>query len=382
MELTIHNVGFGDFFLLSDEQEHCFVDCGGRRKAEVSALALQAIERLGAKKSLKGVVTHFHNDHYNGYRDLSNHKSGLFDQLLLPYIVVDEQANRPVIIEMAAYFYTFLSPNTQTWQVSANILNALGDLSRIAKNNNIRFVSTGDEFSIGSKQFEVLWPDREMLFDENLKRYLYELDEKTGDMLRWRDVREQLRYSYIRWLDSQSNVETLGSLVEEQEVIISQLDDIRESQVQEGNQRIISNSLRYHGTKLFSSSNNSTSIVFHEKREHCEDDNFVLMTGDVEKRIIDEKLRDRFDNSYHILKAPHHGTDNHYSNNLPQAKNIMISTGARTNYGKISENYRLHCEQDAPRYCTGGNNWCENVNAGQVCENANCSVARWMISAS
>jgi hypothetical protein len=97
------------------------------------------------------------------------------------------------------------------------------------------------------------------------------------------------------------------------------------------------------------------------------------MTGDVEKSTIDEYLAPKLKQNYKVIKAPHHGTENHYSSKLPQTDNILISTRPHKRYGKISKNYRKHANIAAPRYCTNGKNQCESIDNKQPCNNRNCN---------
>ena len=121
MNLTMHDVGFGDFFVLSENGDFCIVDCGSTQKSAIRHIATSALSTFVPRRRLQGIVTHFHEDHFNGYKELANSCGQIFDQIITPYVAIDRISRRPISIEMAAYFYTYLNSNTSTWQVLINL---------------------------------------------------------------------------------------------------------------------------------------------------------------------------------------------------------------------------------------------------------------------
>jgi beta-lactamase superfamily II metal-dependent hydrolase len=377
MKITMHDVGFGDFFVLNDNNENCFIDCGSKRIKHVGKIAKNEVENYTGSNKLCGLLTHFHEDHYSGFKELAKSNNKYFDQMMIPCIVLDDIMNSPIQIELATYFYTFLNKNTLTWKLADNILNSLNELRKITKNENLKYISSGDTFSIGSEQFEVLWPDRVISFDENLKRYLFELDKATIENQDWTQAKnriidsfQNLRKASIEGMPIRENIVRIGN---EQNRLLNELNSFRNSISSEFVDIVMNSSIKYHGTKLYSKNQNSTSIVFHHIQQAQGLTSKLLMTGDVEKSTIDEYLAPKLKQNYKVIKAPHHGTENHYSSKLPQTDNILISTRPHKRYGKISKNYRKHANIAAPRYCTNGKNQCESIDNKQPCNNRNCN---------
>ena len=62
-ELYIFNVGFGDCFIIKDEQTSFLIDCGGMGSKISDNIIDDIKSKLGNDNYL--LITHFHQDHYN-----------------------------------------------------------------------------------------------------------------------------------------------------------------------------------------------------------------------------------------------------------------------------------------------------------------------------
>jgi ribonuclease BN (tRNA processing enzyme) len=289
MEIIMYNVGFGDFFVLKDKSEYCIVDCGSVRKSSIGNIARNVMSSFSSHSYIKGLVTHFHDDHFNGYKELAKTNASCFDELIIPFITIDQLTGKMILIELAIYFYIFLNSNTHSWSVSNNILTCLGTLIKLSKGRNIRCVSQGDRFCIGSQIFEVLWPKRVIEFDENIKKYLDELDARSTDIVGLKSLKESITQNFMEWRKKSENSEInqteLDNICNEQVSLLDELDKLHKKYLTKPSSNIISDPLRYHGTYLFSRSINSTSIVFHDSLNNNKKYGKLLMTGDVEKKL-------------------------------------------------------------------------------------------------
>jgi ribonuclease BN (tRNA processing enzyme) len=81
----MYNVGFGDCFLLHGERENLLVDFGSDTPNLLSEVATSITEEC-REKELSILITHFHNDHINGFldQDLNNN---VIKKIYLPDIL-------------------------------------------------------------------------------------------------------------------------------------------------------------------------------------------------------------------------------------------------------------------------------------------------------
>lgn len=392
MELEMVNVGFGDCFILYDNINKIsfMVDFGSRgfknsnfKRIDQLAEYLKSTYIDSNSKNF-ALITHFHLDHYSGFNYLSKHYSNIFDAVYIPYLCIeDSSSHKIVLLELAIYYYLFLNKESYTWQVSNNILNQIKIVTTLAKNNNVICLSSWDNFSCNDREFQVIWPDKEVKFENTLIEYNKYLDSLTSNLSDFNEIKNKIIDNMKEWYEYTSkknnsdinrNSDELGQIIKNQDQYLDLLDKFRNKYsglLEKG----IYNSMKYYSTKLFSRSNNSASLVFHDKINKKqltwpndevsvtkEQNNIILMTGDIEATIVDKYLKDRFHSEkYYILKAPHHGTEGHYTRNLPKAQNILISTGPRTGYGKICDKYKVHNDTNGPRVCTNGNIYCEII---------------------
>lgn len=391
MELKMINVGFGDCFIFFDGSNRVsfMVDFGSRgfknsNFTDIDQLAEHIKSTyLDLNNRNYALITHFHSDHYSGFKYLSKHYSNIFDTLYVPYLCIeDSSCHKIVLLELAIYYYLLLNKGSYTWQVSDNILNHIKMVTKLAKNNNVICLSSWDNFSCSDREYEVIWPDKEMNFGNKLIEYIKQLNTLTNDLEDFNELKNKIIENMKKWYvhasvnkDSSINTDQINEIVRNQDQYLEELNKLRDKYSGLLADKDIYNSVRYYSTRLFSRSNNSASIVFQDKiatrSSICRDDeiaasadlgNMILMTGDIESNIIDQYLVDRFSSEkYYVLKAPHHGTQGHYSSNLPKSQNILISTGPRKGYSKICTQYMEHNDVNGTRACTNGHIYCEII---------------------
>ena len=329
MQLTMFNVGFGDFFLFSTKKNTLTVDCGSvafknnvRNYSNISQLIYNVHPALckSNKQSHSALLTHFHDDHFSGFKHLRKFKRPLFDEFFIPYLMMNEDG-RPVLIEMAIFFYTFLNRNSGCWKLSKNMLNQIEVLLNLTHNNKIRCLKRGDSFRFGGKKYDVIWPNDEIPSNLSFLKFIKQIDSLTEGLEDYIKIRNSIVGRMERWFeliiakeeptaDSPDFVE----LAEAQSADLELLDALSRTQREENILRdVISKSLLYGGTSTFSQSDNSLSIVFHNKmsssdqlknaimneikaKHNIASFGGLLMMGDVEKKIIENVLaRDFYD---------------------------------------------------------------------------------------
>lgn len=343
MKLTMYNMAFGESFLLSEEEENLVIDLGSDLSSFNYAPIFADITAKGKGKSTSLLLTHFHRDHIGGVLDsvfVPNmpplHKIylpnllgvpilGQFDLLkssilseVLKGILIDRRRKR---LTLHALLLQIRSAHTQAF-----------------------FLEQGHSFSVGNKQYHVLWPCIRAANEIN-KRTLKRVNswfEHFGQVnpdLNLLQVLEQYELALVA---------EYGRLNEEAgDRIYPQLDTL------EDNVWLAVETLTSHMDNHEKSSTNSLadtlkdlgnrlSIVFQDAQASSNGTLPILMTGDVPKDILEDILQKPTCHSkYAVIKAPHHGTETHFSRKLPTCDKIAISNGhtSLSKRGVISYQY-------------------------------------------
>ncbi|TSK08495.1 MAG: hypothetical protein FPO08_04070 [Geobacter sp.] len=357
MRIRTYNVGFGDFFIITKGSDSLVCDCGSVSKP---AIEMEKIVS-GAKKSIldsslvkKALITHFHSDHISGFKQLSKKHSKYFDEVYIPYLTTtDRKTGRKVLLEAAFFMYLVLDKKTLSHVLAKNIIKSIELCLSLSSSNKVRLLSEGDSFNIGSRKFKVLWPRKVIDFPSVLVSKLEEVEKafRGSEFLALKDNFISLFAELTSDLSGNATRAHMETIYDKMTKVLEKASDT------EILTRKLINDVRSILSKgrntytLFSRSNNSTSIVF--ESIGCIDS--VLMTGDIEKDTTD--LIKFSLPKYWVVKAPHHGTENHYSLNLPLGHNILISSEKHKKYGKISTAYQKYTQ----KVCT--------------CDNKNCDCA-------
>lgn len=380
MKLEMFNVGFGDCFWLYNDENLLWIDCGSVAKPYDSFSMIEFAHRLmsdaeGRFEQKNALITHFHKDHISGFEHLANsnrqttniNDQALFDKVYIPYLTIARNG-RLVFMELVIFAYVFLSSHSSGHEAARAILTHPIWLTQICRINDIKCVSTGDQFAIGNDNFEVLWPDRIFPIDDTADCIVSEINRLTSGLEDYNSAKEALLLLIKNWFRKIS----IDNEEFDEEGLIDTVDNIRRSIDRldringEWPEDFFLSNIEFG--KFFARCVNSTSVVFHDT------DQKVLMNGDITKRIIDNYLLSRYSPYYKAIKIQHHGTRNYFSDNLPCACNLLISTGPRRNYGKISSSYLSHPCEHANRWCTLGVIHCEIQDLCSACINSYCVI--------
>ena len=101
---------------------------------------------------------------------------------------------------------------------------------------------------------------------------------------------------------------------------------------------------------LYTETLNDLSLVFHNVRTGGAGNTDVLMTGDVSGAVL-SRLAPKLYDGYYAVKAPHHGTESHYSAVLDDlaVAHLLISNGDYHAGGEISARYT---DMECIKHCT------------------------------
>lgn len=375
------NVGFGDCFTILDENEALLIDCGTKHKStnfnRINSRFNSFDDFVDDLKNkiilpynpINALITHFDNDHYSGFEYLHKTKNyQIFDKVFIPYMHFDKN-KKCELIELAIYFYILFGKSSITKKFSSSILSHVILVIDLVKKSNIKCLSTGDIIKIRNRNFDVIWPDKKNLISSNLKRYLIFLNKITNN---WKELNE-LKNNIMDNLSRFYNLISNDQLNEKESIeirniqleLINKLDKLR---IQSKEMFMSLNNMKFKRNRyyplMFFRNMNECSVVFHDKK--------LLMTGDITKHVFEKYLYNRLNEMYSIIKAPHHGTNTHYSNKLPISCNLLISTAKFRNYGSISKEYYYHPCAKGFRFCSSGKTNCDILNNKKRCINGVC----------
>lgn len=330
MRLAMYNMGFGECFLLSEQDEDLVIDLGSDLSSFNYAPIFADIKARGKGRSTSLLLTHFHRDHIGGVLDprfvsdmppihkiylpnlLAIPVSGHFDLLksdilseVLQGVLIKKGRHRLTLHEL---LLQIRSAHTQAF-----------------------FLESRQSFSVGGRPYRVLWPhirkaneiDRRMLsrFDAWFESFggkdseLFQIIE-TYEMELVEEYRRLSEEGEDQTYERPSRTEELEAAIwSTAEAVISRM-----SSYEIASTSSLANALKYLGNRL--------SIVFEDGSVEDEETLPILMTGDVPKKILNDLLREpcRY-GKYSVIKTPHHGTGSHFTCRLPPCETIAISNG-------------------------------------------------------
>lgn len=351
MDIKLFKMDFGESLLITQNNEECLlVDCGseGTKKLKFFQAVENEIQFINSRKAL---LTHFHEDHINGFIDITTRNIGWFDTVYIPYIFT--VGNHPNAVDFALIQY-ILERYTCAGSRKLSVWDLLKLL--VKSDKSIKLLQREkDAFQLFGKNVNVLWPVPNMLVDEKLwnsvKKELPILNEYENQIF---SVSDQISREYLSLEESRGDytdsegIESIGNQLDEIDLIFG-------SQLPERETQNIIRKLRQKA--------NETSIV-------CQIDagKPTLLTGDITSKIMKGIAENKYAPSiplfdyYYAIKAPHHGTQTHYFNFGPFTRweKLLISNGVtrKKKRGKItcqynlkSRNYAIICTNDAPWRC-------------------------------
>ena len=101
---------------------------------------------------------------------------------------------------------------------------------------------------------------------------------------------------------------------------------------------------------VYTETQNDLSLVFHNRRSRGPSNLDILMTGDVSDEVL-RRISGKLFDGYYIVKAPHHGTESHFSNVIGDlaVAHLLISNGDYHAGGEISQRY---IDMECIKHCT------------------------------
>lgn len=402
MKVRMYDVKFGECIMLYHEQENLLVDFGCDSGSEFCsdeaeyAVAkngyVRRLERVAedivnesSGKDLSVLLSHFHDDHINGFL-----KTKLADQvqvknLYIPNVVEMNITHGKIsALQMSILHDIFEAVVLQNGSPKITLYSLLLKILDVnSKVQCVCFLERGKDFEVSKTKYDVLWPCFKKLkyHSKTITKVL-----KTAELLGLAEHiggdGEQTGFDIVNEFaeligNAYGRVSNSKYLSEDKFRLIHELLPDLDSKYQEledtiskftDNKTLLSVNLQKEikATIRMMDDKNKVSIVFQDRVEGAYHN--VFMTGDALKSDLEWVIQQNeiglprhFSNRYLIVKAPHHGTPSHYTPLLPNCHFVLISNGKnRKGYGRIAYEY-------------GGFLW-SNRSANMVCTNQNCEL--------
>lgn len=375
----MYNVNFGDFFKIDTDNDILINDCGDLlSRRGISNEHLQSIlharcELCRTEKQSVAIITHFHPDHVNGFTRLSQ-DIRKFSKVIVPYISYDKHTKNYILVRLAVFCYTFLPSRSINRLFANHFLHQIDLIRDLCDNNStIYFTSRGDEHRLNDITLKVLWPPKLINYNTPHKcNYLIEKIMYFENMYlseelrrRYNKIIEEL-YEIFRQLNGQFRIENIAEINDNIDIHVKHLINIR-------NQLNLNYS--FYDMSGIRDIVNALSLVYeiHPNITTTDDNNSVLMTGDISPEIIDRYICRSTNRHYKMLKAPHHGTNHYYTPNLPNADICLIPHGKSYYKWRIRNDY---CQRYPQVFCCNGTNSCSIARNTQT--NSHCVINSYM----
>lgn len=352
MQLYMKEVNFGEAICLQQNDHKLFVDCGAKSGAPgitAAATAANAVQGLLLNHNKEALVTHFDEDHYNGFTELAQRlPAGVyFDNLYLPLFIY---RNRKL-----GWTANALTDTVKVWayQMVTGKSRKLSKLHQfflsiprlVPNRNNVHCVYAGQTISLDEITLEVLWPDPGVeKLSTSYSDFIEEiLNKNLSDKNAARIINAVNRYA-------RSFQNVLRMYIDENNDLIEQVvwvdlaeayDALTTLDIGQTIQPDILKIIYSYSSSVIKSMNECSVVLRHE--------NELLMLGDVSPKIFNNYIYPQLlDDTgalpeFKAVKVSHHGTTSYYTNQLPQAKIYLVSNSG-TSYPNwtIDENYGLH----------------------------------------
>lgn len=360
MKIKMFKMGFGESILLSEGESCLLVDCGSESKNK-NGYFKSVENELVNYSSRSAIITHFHNDHINGFMEILNSTEINFDRIYIPYIFTVAKHPNQVDFELIKYFLMRINfPNSRRltlWEFLKKLVD---------KEKNIHLLERkSGAFSELGRSFDVLWPVPEKLINKRLesvlKKKLDFLSEYINDIYHLSDEISKL-YENIQYSD---NIRLVREQIPNIDIELQDLDSIIGEQISSEEINANFKNIVQQCISSIRNNKNNSSIVC----QNSGGEKVSLLTGDIPPNIMDKILLNEYmpniniHKRYYAIKAPHHGTESGYSNFGCHCtfNYLLISNGETPNekkrgqvtyqYNPLVRNYKILCTNTVKTRC-------------------------------
>lgn len=414
MRLTVFNMEFGESILIDDKNDQLLVDCGTISPKYFTDQKRRCIlGQINTKSKISIMITHLHADHYNAIEPLFCNDvqpiKPVLNYVYIPWLRITKE--KAPLVEEAIYLYMFYCQDSKSRTVEKILFLLVGQIQLFIRlgrmNGEVKVVTLkqGNTFLLGSCTMEVLWPNYDsendeididdfqfchvkkirQFFDYFQDKYMNETQKKKFEEIFHKiENNISLLYSKIEFTEESGysvsdNNSYIHNMKQKQSQYIKELKNLKKevyAMIPKRDHKDIANKKKEFKDN-YRIDENARSIVFRDEKKPSQKKHKILMTGDITKKVIKNKLYDQYlkETTYKYVKAPHHGTKSHYTKYLPPGNRVIISNGlGQKNFGKICMEYvRL----DSQKYCTNPRceNFCKNENEREeTCFVGQCGI--------
>lgn len=369
--IEILNVEYGDCTVFAGKKGGClFIDCGSSNNrlrnppVEISDVFSFIKSRYQSCSFRHFLLTHYHKDHFRGFKKIISESPGYFSRIYLPYIPLEEGTLQSPVLDFAVMTSGILPYQTACRHVN---LSCLGIFDLLKEDlENVYILSSGDSFYFDGDTYEVLSPVREgFRYNPRLMKITAAMEACCTEEF----LQTKLQFSelYYRCLNAFS-VKNRGSrelrmhLAEQLKGALAALSEIPPCNP-DLLEQLGETAASMEAMELYSEAVNMLSVVFHNRRQAGNSGFDILMTGDAPQRLA-AGFEDRLYGEYNIVKAPHHGTESGYWDIFSRMgiNHMIISNGDYSPGGTISPTY---AQGEYICHCT--NFMCDDADSGQCC---------------
>lgn len=358
--ITFYNMGFGDSFLIENNESSLLVDCGtyydSRNSTNLTTFIISNHLEANERKDL--MITHYHEDHFNKLLNLSNLG------IRFGYIYIRNLGKNLFSFDFYSIFSELTKYAKRTGDYKTYIAwLSKGVLSKLISRGGTAIGLNSDRFAnfrVGNLKAKVLWPTSNLPTEKKNKmtKYAKEIEnilkenvdgEVFGHIKSVKDFFEKIYNSFeensVVQLDGFYEESIDSPLLSEEEAInlVDTIDPLLDK-------------IRGYILDL----ENYLSIVF-------ETENGLLMCGDatktaMKKALLNSSLAESEDYKYKVVKIPHHGTKPYYfkkhydsSTHLLIPNSFQIRTPSWGIYNAYSYPYtsNCHCLNNSPTSACG-----------------------------
>lgn len=317
MNIKLYDIGRADSVLLSDHNRNLLIDCGVKKDDISNSMDMNNDLSYSDNHLL---ITHYHDDHIRG---LDHIYGDVFDTIYMsrfPLCLFNISSKETLKKFIKLYAYT--PSKTKINIYLKNILSIYKKLFKVAKAQaSIQLLNKGDKFSHVC-DFTVLHPDiscktlapKELLLTANKFIKLMEASmNKTAVKKINQFANEYAEAVNELSLEEDTYVFLLNEVVSKE--LIRKLNKILHN-INEVKKGITEYTDFDSINKSFGKYMNNNSLVIHNED--------ILFTGDVTRSVITSlHSNEAFNDSYKVIKIPFHGSNAHYSMNLPNADFLL-----------------------------------------------------------
>lgn len=382
VKMTVFNVDFGESIIISDceENNNLLIDYGSETNTNINYIK-NKLSSLKEDKNIEAMITHFHDDHIKGFIDLAKEEAQLFSKIYIPNIFStynNSDVDNVTYVEIEIILFFLLNYRFASGKLSLfEFLRAIADVEA-----ELYILQRGDEFESAKTEYITLWPNiSEIQFikdftKDELRQFFNVIGKELNSPIDLNAEIKEISFLLIRTFLKRSDSivredikEDIKNLDKRIKILVEKARELNKKMGQKRKDEL------NKWIKRLKCNANKVSIVFQNKLSRIGSN--ILMTGDIDKCRLNWILENRVTPSimvhsrFNIIKAPHHGTKEHFVDNLPVTKNIIISNGRtnKTKRGKVSSCYLRYQGRGALINCTNAHkSRCEIRELGQTCQ--------------